>query len=126
MSSHNSLFIVGVYNSLFNKLLDITLPCEKIYQSSGLYKHILNRHPDCLKYLNSIPDIINCPDYIGTNPHEPASIELVKKYDSNILIGIKLDLNENYLYVASLYEISDTKVRRRLHGGRLKPFRINF
>ena len=75
-----------------------------------------------MKYLESIPDIIDCPDYIGINPHEPQSIELIKKYDSNILIGIKLDLNQNYLYVASLYEISDAKVSRRLHGGRLKPF----
>ncbi len=123
MNRHDSLFPVGIYNSLFNKLLGITLPCGKIYQSSGLHKHISSRHPDCLKYLNSIPDIIDCPDYIGINPHEPKSIELVKKYDSNVLVGIKLDLNENYLYVASLYEISDSKVKRRLHGGRLKPFK---
>lgn len=125
MSKSNILFPVGTYNPLFNNLLNATLPCEKIYQSNGLYKHILSRHPDCLKYLNSVSDIINYPDYVGINPHEPMSIELVKKYDSNILIGIKLDLNENYLYVASLYEISDTKIKRRLHSGRLKPFKIS-
>ena len=123
MNSHDNLFPVGIYNSLFNKILSITLPCGKIYQSGGLHKNISNRHPDCLKYLNSIPDIIDSPDYIGINPHEAKSIELVKKYDSNILVGIKLDLSKNYLYVASLYEISDAKVNRRLHGGRLKPFK---
>lgn len=122
MNDHDNIFPVGMFNPLFNKLLNTSLPCGEIYQSHGLYKHILNRHPDCLNYLSSIPDIIKHPDYVGVNPREPHSIELVKKYDSNILIGIKLDLNENYLYVASLYSISDIKISRRLYGGRLKPF----
>lgn len=118
----NNLFQVGVYSPAFNKSLNVALPCGNIYQSNGLRKHIQHRHPDCIKYLSSIPDIINHPDYVGTNPREPNSIELVKKYDSHVLIGIKLDLDEDYLYVASLYKINDTKVKRRLHSGRLKPF----
>ncbi len=118
-----NIFPVGTYNSLFNKLLDINLPCGTIYQSAGLQKHILNRHPDCLKYLDSISQIIEQPDYIGRNPHEPDSIELVKKFDSHILVGIKLDFSNHYLYVASLYKINDNKVNRRLHSGRLKPLK---
>ncbi len=56
------------------------------------------------------------------NTKEPSSIELVKKYDENILIAIKLDKDSNGLYVASLYEIKDSKISKRLYSGRLKPF----
>lgn len=119
--NNKNLFPVGTYSPILNKLLNISLPAGIIYQSGGLYKHIFRKHPDCLKYLNSIPDIIKRPDYIGVNPKEPESVEFVKKLDSHILLGVKLDKNENYLFVASVYEISDSKVERRLHSGRLKP-----
>ena len=44
------------------------------------------------------PDIITAPNYIGVNPHEQGvSIEFIKKYADNVMIGIKLDMDGEYL-----------------------------
>lgn len=119
---NSKLFKVGEYNKKFNDILNCNLPLTDIMQSVGLEVHIRNRHPNCIKYIDKIGDIIKAPDYIGTNKKEPNSIELVKIYDENILLAIKLDKNSNGLYVASLYEVKDSKISKRLHSGRLKPF----
>ena len=72
--------------------------------------------------LQQIPTIIQSPDYIGKNPREPNSIELVKKLSDNIMVCIKLDTQNGYLYVASVYNISQGKVNNRLNSGRLKRY----
>lgn len=114
---------VGKYKLIYNNLLNTNLPISEIYVSDGLNKHILRRHPNCQKYIKKIPEIINNPDYIGKNPKEPNSIELVKVFNNNIQIGIKLDTNKNYLYVATLFDIKESKVQRRLNSGRLKKLK---
>lgn len=118
----DKLYQVGTYIEKYNKLLNINLPCTPIYVSHGLKKHIQSRHSNCISYIAKIPDIINSPDYIGTNPKEPNSIEIVKIYNDNIQIGIKLDTSQNYLYVATLFDIKESKIKRRLNSGRLKRF----
>lgn len=107
-------------NVYFNKILNTNLPVCDIYQSQGLYKHILKRHPNCISYINNIADIIEFPDYIGQNSKEPNSLELVKCYSNIILIAIKFDIKENHMYVATLYELSNSKLTRRINSGRLK------
>lgn len=116
------LQIVGKYIEKFNSLTGQQLPCGDIYQSSGLSKHILKRHPARLEDINLIPAIIAEPDYIGKNPKEPQSIELVKCLDNNLMVCIKLDTKHSYLYVASLFEISEAKFANRIASGRLKKF----
>lgn len=75
----------------------------------------------CLKYIDYIPDILLHPDYIGINPNEQGkSIELIKQYADNVMIGIKLDTNGEYLYVSTMHDIQESKISRRLHSGRLK------
>ena len=88
----------------------------------GFKKHIEKKHSDFLRYVPSIPDIVSNPDYVGTHPNEPDSIELVKIYDDNILLSITLsiDTEDEYLYVSSLYDISDGKLHNRINSGRLK------
>lgn len=120
---NNSLTIVGKYNSAFNSYLSCKINHEIIYQSSGLAKHILKRHPECLKYMYMIPAIISSPDYIGVNPNENStSFELVKVLSENVQIGIKLDTGTDYLYVATLHTITDAKLKHGLSNGRLKKF----
>lgn len=113
---------VGAYREIFNFLTDQQLPLLDIVQSTGLEKHILKRHPNYIEYMDKIPEILLIPDYIGHNPKEPESIELVKVYEDNIQIAVKLDSTNDYYYVASLYEISNKKLSERLHSGRLKIF----
>ncbi len=122
----NKLIKVGTYKDKFNTLLHLRLPVETIYMSDGLPKHIEKRHPNCTKYISQIPSIIESPDYIGVNPKEPNSIELIKKFDNNIEIGIKLDTTKSYLYVATLYDITESKITKRLSAGRITPFNKNF
>ena len=120
------LINVGSYIEEFNKLSGSSLPLQEIYCSKGLPTHLFKRnHSDCIKHIDDIPDIISNPDYIGVNPNEPNSIELIKKYEENILIGIKVDVNGDYLYVATMYVIQDAKLDRRLYSGRIKQFAID-
>ncbi len=117
---NEELIPIGEYQESFNKQLDISLPTGTIYRSSRLINHIQRRHPDFVGYMDKLPEILLNPDYIGKNPKEPDSMELVKVFDDNILVAIKLDIKNNYLYVASLYNISDGKLHNRIHSGRLK------
>ena len=81
--------------------------------------------PD-LKYIDYIPDIILEPDYIGMNPNEAGkSIELIKRYENNVLVGIKLDSDGEYLYVSTMHDVQESKIIRRLHSGRIKEFSID-
>lgn len=76
-----------------------------------------------MQYIELIPQIIASPDYIGVNPNEKnVSLELVKCISNNIQIGIKLDTKDNYLYVATLHTITDSKLKHGIQNGRLKKF----
>lgn len=119
----DKIFPVAPFNKLINEYLSYDFEYDYIYQSSGLEKHILKRHPECAEYLQYLSFIINKPDYIGINPNElDASFELVKIFDKNIQIGIKLDVKDDYLYVATLHSITNGKLQHGIENGRLKKF----
>lgn len=122
-----NLLVVGNYNQAFNEILDIDIKYDTIYRSKGLPAHILkSNHAKCLKYIDYIPEIINNPDYIGINPNEEGkTIELVKRYKNNVLLGIKVDKDKEYLFVSTMFDISESKIQRRLHSGRLKEFFVD-
>lgn len=122
MTEKKELLKVGKYDLRFNKVLGIEIAELEIYRSKGLPTHLIkHNHVNCLKYIDFIPDMIAQPDYIGINPNETGvSIELVKSYKDNILMGIKLDTDGEYLYVSTLYDIQESKLQRRLHSGRMK------
>lgn len=120
---NNKLIAVGSYQENFHSYLPYEIKHPTIYQSEGLKKHILKRHPDCVQYIALIPQIIASPDYIGVNPNEKnISFELVKCISQNVQLGIKLDVKNNYLYVATLHTITDSKLRHGIQNGRLKKF----
>ncbi len=118
----DTIFKVGEYTEKFNALTGQDLPLLDIVQSTGLEKHVLKRHPLDIQYLEKISEIIVSPDYIGQNPKEPNSIELIKSYSDDVQIAIKLDSKNNYYFVASLYQITKKKINNRLFSGRLKEF----
>lgn len=120
----DELFIVGLYNELLNKILATPLKSQYIYQSPGLKKHIIKHgHRNCLPYYDKISEIIKHPDYVGVNPNEKGvSFELVKLFERNILIGIKLDPKQSYLFVSTMYDITDAKLKAKRNCGRLRKF----
>lgn len=123
----DNLFEVGKYIEDFNTFTDQALPCGPIYQSKGLVKHTQRHHPDLVARVEDIPSVIQAPDFIGVHPKEPDSIELVKRMNGNVMVCVKLDKKENYLYVATVFEITEAKLNNRLSSGRLKniDFSIN-
>ena len=122
MPRKDKLSLVGRYNPRFNQLLKIDLPCFEIYQSSGLLVHIKRRHPGCVKYIHKIPEIIENPDYIGKHPKDPNSIKLVKSFDQNLTLAIKLDVENSSFYVATLFLLSKQKIENRVYSKKLIAF----
>lgn len=117
----DNIFPIAAYNKTLNQYLPYQLDYDYVYQSAGLKKHILKRHPECIEYLRFLQYIISHPDYIGVNPNEAGiSFELVKTINKHVQIGIKLDAHDNYLYVATLHTITDGKLQHGLQNGRLK------
>lgn len=122
----DSFIEVGLFTEEFNKIMGTNIPLGIIYQSKGLAKHMIKSgHGKCLKYLDNLSDIIKNPDYIGRNPNELNSIELIKKYKDNVLIGIKVNTKDNYVYVSTMHDVHESKISQRLYGGRIKYFKEN-
>jgi len=119
---------MGTYQPVFNDVLGISIEPQTIYRSTGLLAHMVKRkHFKCLRYIDFIPDIIANPDYIGINPNEKSgeSIEFIKRYGVNVLVGVKLDSKNNYLYVSTVHDIQESKLKRRLHSGRIQAYSNN-
>lgn len=116
---------VGFYKEKFNELTGAAFPIGKIYCSRGLSRHLIARkHGKYLKYLDRLDEIIDTPDYVGHNPNESDdfSIELIKRLEDIVLIGLKFDKKENYIYVSTIYGVQESKISRRLNSGRIKEF----
>ena len=127
MDEKNDLIKVGKYDLRYNELLSIDIEELDIFRSKGLPAHMVKRkHFNCLKYIDYLPEIIENPDYVGVNPNEnDKSIEFIKKYSKNVLVGVKLEKDGQYLYVSSMYDIQDSKISRRLYSGRIKNANID-
>lgn len=97
-----------------------------VYLSNGTINHIIKRHKEELSneivkdLVKTIKSVLSKPDLIGKHPKKEKSIEFVKKIDDNILVAIKTDLVDDYLYVSTMYPIKEAKIKRRIHSGRLK------
>lgn len=121
----DKVFPLCKYNPKFNQYLPTPLKQDFIFQSEGLPIHIAKRHPEALKYTDRIAEIIHSPDYIGINPRERVpNFELVKIFEDNIQIGIKLDVENDYLFVATLHPITTAKLQHRCKSGRLQKFSV--
>lgn len=127
MDKDEKLIYIGKYNPRFNDILGLEIGELDIYRSKGLSAHLAKRaHYNCMEYIDSISEIIENPDYIGVNPNEKGtSLELIKRYDDNVLIGIKLDSDKEYLYVSTLHTVQESKITRRMYSGRIKEYSVD-
>jgi len=118
----NKFVEVGDLKQEFIDLMNINVEEQKVYRSKGLIVHLMKqKHYNCIKHIDKISDIVSEPDYIGINPNENGiTVELIKIIDKNILVGIKLNTDENYLYVSTMHDVQESKIQRRLHSGRIK------
>ncbi|MGL5352923.1 MAG: PBECR2 nuclease fold domain-containing protein, partial [Clostridium sp.] len=68
-----------------------------------------------------IKTIINDPDYIGIyeSLEGKISVEIIKKINVNILVGVEIDEEKEYIYVSTMYPITDAKIESKLYSGKL-------
>ena len=98
-----------------------------IYASPGVIKHIKKRHGKHLgkKVIKNIieymREILEKPDYIGVYKltDREIHIELIKKDDINILIGIDINYKSDYIYVSTMYPITNGKINSKLYSGKI-------
>ncbi|MBS6025813.1 MAG: hypothetical protein KIB00_17200 [Paeniclostridium sordellii] len=102
-----------------------------VYAAPGVLKHIHKRHKHELSeyvlnnLINVIKLVVNSPEYIGHHKNkEGCGIEFIRQVDSNILVAAKFDITDEYLYIASLYPITSSKISSKLHSGKLKKCEI--
>ena len=99
-----------------------------IYASPGVIKHIKKKHG---KHLNKkiienlveyMREIVNNPEYIGIfkDTDDIISVQIIKKYDKYILIGIEINRFRDYIYVSTMYPVTDKKINNKIYSGKLK------
>jgi len=111
------LILLGQLSSQVISLLKIPEQEIKIYRSKGLLAHLLKRkHYKAAKYLDYISDIIENPDYAGMSDGQ---IELVKIFKDNIFLSIKLDVTKQIYYVATIFDVNQSKIDSYCKSGRL-------
>ena len=64
------------------------------------------------KSMESIPLIINTPDYVGYNKNNN-SIEYIKKIDDITLVAIRIK-SKGDLFLRSIYPISEVKLKNKI------------
>lgn len=117
MGKDDKLIKVASYNTELNYWLGTEFESFPIYRSKGLLTHLMNRkHFVAAKYIDYIPEIISNPDYAGV--HED-NIELVKCFKDNIFISIKLDTKKSKHYVATVFDVKQSKIDSYVRSGRL-------
>jgi len=118
---------VGKIKDSISGILPIEVP-RTVYASPGVINHIKKRHGRQFtkKIKDNIIDIaekiIKEPDYVGVDykKDKDHSIELVKKIENTIIfLGLEIDLDEKYIYVATMYPITLSKLNARIYRGRL-------
>ncbi|MGL4774418.1 MAG: PBECR2 nuclease fold domain-containing protein [Clostridium sp.] len=109
--------------------MDIGFPFYGVvYASPGVLNHIKRKHGKQLSkkvkenLICTIEKIIECPDYIGIREGEVPTLELIKKIDATLLLGLKVDEEKNYIYVTTLYPITEGKINQRLYSGKLVEY----
>lgn len=83
---------VGRVSAKIKNLLGITEKTDRVIKSIGFEKHLKkSNHHNMFVHLDKISEILESPDYVGVNPREKdISLEYVKIYDDNLLMGVKV------------------------------------
>lgn len=118
---------VGKIKISISELLELDLS-RNVYASPGVINHIKKRHGRQFtkkmkdNIIDIIEKIIKDPEYVGLDYKRgiSGSLELIKKVDNIILLlGLEIDLEDEYIYVATMYPITLSKLNSRIYRGRL-------
>lgn len=94
---------------------------EVLFDKTGILHHMRKRHhKDAIPYLDFVEEIIERPDFVGkTEKNGLPALEFIRVYEDNVLVAVKLNEKKRKFYVASVYIITDSKVRNRVESGRI-------
>lgn len=118
---------VGKIKISISELLEPDLP-RIVYASPGVINHIKKRHGKQFtkkmkdNIIDTMEKVIKDPEYFGLDYERGngGSLELIKKVDNIILLlGLEFDLEDKYIYVATMYPITLSKMNSRIFRGRL-------
>ncbi len=115
---------VGLLKQEVINILKVNLSPAGIFLLMGGIKHIRNKRYRCFRnYLNEIPEIIKNPEYVGTNPKYPNSVEFLKNIrGKNVLVAINTS-PQKILKVSTMYTVTSSKLTNMLEHKRIKKFR---
>ena len=117
MGKDDKLIKITSFNTELNHWLGTDFESFEIYRSKGLLTHLINRkHFVAAKYIDYLPDLISSPDYIGIHD---SNIEMVKCYKDNIFISVKLDTKKSKYFVATVFDVKQSKIDSYVRSGRL-------
>lgn len=120
MSDITTKTTVGFLTQKIILLLDLKLEPGDIKLLPGDVQHIKEKRLDCFNnHKDKIPKIIEDPDYVGTNPKYPNSVEYVKKFEYYILVAVILRRKKD-LCVITMFDVTDSKINTMLKYGRIK------
>lgn len=97
-----------------------------VYISKGAFNHILKKHgkqltkkvKDNLSII--IERIIVNPEYVGKSKRRGCdALKIVKKIDAFIMVILEVDKEEGYIYVATMYPLTKSKLQNSLYSGTL-------
>ena len=109
---------VGYLNKDVIDILKVNLKLREVFLLPGGIKHIRRKRKQIyLGYITKIPEIIEKPDYIGTNPKYPNSIEFIKKINEYILVAVRSN-NNGILNVVTMFKVTDSKVSNMVKHNR--------
>ena len=117
MGRDEKLIKMASYNTDINPYIKVDYDSFPIYRSKGLLTHLINRkHFIAARYIDYLPEVISAPDYAGVHD---GNIELVKCLKDNIFISIKLDVKKSKYYVATVFDVKQSKIDSYVRSGRL-------
>ena len=116
----DKLVFLAELNTSLKTFLNIQSQKISVYRSKGLLTHLLKRkHYKAAKYIDSLSEIITNPDYAGIRNEQ---IELIKCFNDNIFLSIKLDKTKGIYYVSTIFDVNQAKIDYYCKSGRLKKF----
>ncbi|MGN0144174.1 MAG: hypothetical protein ACI398_04275 [Clostridium sp.] len=118
---------VGKIKESIRDNLGLDVP-KTVYASPGVIKHIKKRHGKQFtkkvkdNIIDIIEKIIKDPEYVGAEYESGniCGIELAKIIDNIIIfLGLEIDREGEYIYVATMYPLTLSKLKARIYRSRL-------
>ena len=109
-------YIVGKIDKNRYKSISNNITTKDVVLLPKQIEHIEERHKGVyLKYKNEINNILDNPDYIFKDPKHKNTALLIKKYDNNVEVVLKLntDTKNNFKNsIITMWEIKDKRLER--------------